>query len=95
MPKRPDWTRPLPRPLIIPGVMKLRTLADVRELVEKHLPADYRQKDTWQHVAAQLAEAAMYLAHWFRSRGRLGGLVIVLQTNSGMRRTYLGKSKNR
>ena len=38
--------------------MKLRTLADVRELVEKHLPADYRQKDTWQHVAAQLAEAA-------------------------------------
>ena len=55
---RPDWTRPLPRPLIIPGVMKLRTLADVRELVEKHLPADYRQKDTWQHVAAQLAEAA-------------------------------------
>jgi hypothetical protein len=58
MPKRPDWTRPLPRPLIIPGVMKLRTLADVRELVEKHLPADYRQKDTWQHVAAQLAEAA-------------------------------------
>ena len=58
MPKRPDRTRPLPRPLIIPGVMKLRTLADVRELVEKHLPADYRQKDTWQHVAAQLAEAA-------------------------------------
>jgi hypothetical protein len=58
MPKRPDWTRPLPRPLIISGIMKLRTLADVRELVEKHLPADYRQKDTWKHVAAQLAEAA-------------------------------------
>jgi len=56
--KRPDWSRRLPRPLQIPNVMKLRTLADVRELVEKHLPADYREKDTWQHVAAQLAEAA-------------------------------------
>ena len=55
---RPNWSRPLPRPLQIPNVMKLITLADVRELVEKHLPADYRQKDTWQHVAAQLADAA-------------------------------------
>ena len=57
-PKRPDWSQPLPRPLQIPNVMKLVTLADVRERVEKHLPADYRQKETWQHVAAQLAEAA-------------------------------------
>ena len=54
----PDWSRALPRPLQIPNVMKLVTLADVRELVEKHLPADYRQKHTWRHVAAQLAEAA-------------------------------------
>ena len=38
--------------------MKLVTLADVRQLLEKHLPADYREKDFWQHVAAQLAEAA-------------------------------------
>ena len=55
---RPDWSRRLPRPLQIPNVMKLVTLSDVRELIEKHLPADYRQKDTWQHVAAQVAEAA-------------------------------------
>jgi hypothetical protein len=32
------WSRPLPRPIIIPDVMELTTLADVRILVEKHLP---------------------------------------------------------
>ena len=31
----PDWSRRLPRPLTIPTVMKLSTLADVRDLVEK------------------------------------------------------------
>jgi hypothetical protein len=41
---RPDWSLPLPRPLTIPTVMKLSTLADVRDLVEKHLPAQYRPK---------------------------------------------------
>jgi hypothetical protein len=35
---RSDWSRPLPRPLTIPTVMHLSTLADVRDLVEKHLP---------------------------------------------------------
>lgn len=37
--------------------MKLRTLADVRELLG-HLPKDYRAKETWQHVAKTLDEAA-------------------------------------
>jgi hypothetical protein len=55
---RPNWSRPLPRPLKIPSVMTLKTLADVRELVECHLPAECRQRDTWRHVATQLAEAA-------------------------------------
>ena len=55
---RPDWSRRLPRPLTIPTVMKLKTLADVRDLVERHLPAHYRRRPTWRHVSTQLAKAA-------------------------------------
>ena len=60
MPKRPrhDWSRPLPRPLAIPTVMRLEALADVRALVERHLPAQIRAKPHWRYVAAQLKEAA-------------------------------------
>ncbi len=57
MPKRPNWSRPLPRPLVIPTVMTLSTLADVRELM-RHLPRHTREKDTWRHVAAMLEAAA-------------------------------------
>ena len=32
--RRPDWSLKLPRTLTIPRVMKLKTLDDVRELVE-------------------------------------------------------------
>jgi hypothetical protein len=54
---RPDWSWPLPRPLVIPDIMTLTTLADVRELL-KHLPDGHRERSTWQHVAACLNEAA-------------------------------------
>jgi hypothetical protein len=54
---RPNWSRPLPRPLKIPSVMTLKTLADVRELV-RHLPAERRKLNTWRYVAKQLAAAA-------------------------------------
>lgn len=54
---RPNWARVLPRPLVIPDVMTLKTIADVRELM-RHLPADRRDKRTWRHVTAQLAKAA-------------------------------------
>ena len=55
---RPNWSRALPRPLVIPGVMTLKTLADVRELM-RHLPEDRRARSTWRYVAQQLAEAAV------------------------------------
>jgi hypothetical protein len=56
--RRSDWSRPLPRPLTIPMVMKLETLADVRNLIDKHLPRQLRTKPSWRYVAAQLKEAA-------------------------------------
>jgi hypothetical protein len=54
---RPNWSRVLPRPLVIPDVMTLETLADVRTLIG-HLPADRRDRTTWRHVIAELAKAA-------------------------------------
>ena len=48
----------MPRPIIIADVMELTTLADVRMLVEKHLPAEYRSKFTWRHLAGLLKRAA-------------------------------------
>ncbi len=55
---RPDWSRPLPRPLTIPQVMTLSTLADVRVLVERHLPGEYRAKFTWRQLAGMIRRAA-------------------------------------
>jgi hypothetical protein len=58
---RPNWSRPLPRPLCIidkgKEFLRLATLADVRELMH-HLPAERRKLNTWRHVAKQLAAAA-------------------------------------
>jgi hypothetical protein len=54
---RPDFSRPLPRAIVIPSVMTLRTLADVRTLL-RHLPAATRAKSTWQHVTDELDKAA-------------------------------------
>ena len=55
---RLNWSRPLPRTLIIPDVMTIRTVADVRDLIERHLPVEVREKPTWRHVASLLPEAA-------------------------------------
>ena len=55
---RPNWSRKLPRPLKIPTVMTMTTFADVRELVERHLPAECRERETWRHVANRPNSAA-------------------------------------
>jgi hypothetical protein len=54
--ERPEARASPAAPLIIPKVMKLTTLADVRALI-RHLPQHTREKETWHHVAARLAEA--------------------------------------
>jgi hypothetical protein len=38
--------------------MEIETLADVRILVEKHLPKEYRSKFTWRQLAGLLRRAA-------------------------------------
>ena len=54
---RPNWSRLLPRKLTIPGVMKLKTLADVRAFIG-HVPKARRELDTWRHVISKIEEAA-------------------------------------
>ena len=54
----PNWSRPLPRPLVIPTVIHLSTLAEVRALLDRHLPPQTRNKPTWRYVRKKLDEAA-------------------------------------
>jgi hypothetical protein len=51
----PSPTRTLPPLLKILTVMTTTTLADMRELVEKYLPAECRERETWRYVADQTA----------------------------------------
>jgi hypothetical protein len=64
----PNWSRPLPRRIIIPEVMTLATLDDVRALIGKHLPAEYRSKFVWRQLAGLLR--AWPKATWSRCRPR-------------------------
>jgi hypothetical protein len=57
-PKRGDWSRPLPVPMVIPKVMALQTLADVQTLM-RHLPEAHQHRATWRHVATELEKAAI------------------------------------
>jgi transcriptional regulator with XRE-family HTH domain len=56
--RKPDWSRRLPRPIVIPRVMKIATLADARDLIERHLPDHFRRKATWLYAAGQVELAA-------------------------------------
>jgi hypothetical protein len=44
---RPNWSRPLPRAMKIPGVMDLVTLDDVRKLIG-HLPKETHTPSQWR-----------------------------------------------
>jgi hypothetical protein len=52
------WSQLLPQPLMIPTVMTLRTLDDVRQLL-RHLPQENRSNAAWRYVASQLDKAAV------------------------------------
>lgn len=55
---RPNWSRALPQPLLIPDVMVLATLNDVRELM-RHLPEDRPGTiETARQVATDIEAAA-------------------------------------
>ena len=54
-----DWRRPLSRPIVIPKVMTLEMLENVRALVHRHLPAEYRSKQAWQRVASILGDKSL------------------------------------
>ncbi len=55
---RPNWSRPLPRLLVVSGVMTVATLNDARVLIERHLPTDTRVKEMWRYVSTELRETA-------------------------------------
>jgi hypothetical protein len=56
--RKPDWSRPLPRPLDVASILTVTTIGDVRNLVERHLPAAHRELPHWRSVARALTEAA-------------------------------------
>jgi hypothetical protein len=56
---RPNWSRPLPKLLIVSGVLRVATLNDVRVMIERHLPVPSRAGEMWGYVSNELQEAAL------------------------------------
>jgi hypothetical protein len=48
-----DWSRPLRRPLTIPGVMTLKKLADVCKLLG-HIPKERLETSAWRNIEKYL-----------------------------------------
>jgi class 3 adenylate cyclase len=56
---RPNWSRPLPKLLIVSGVMTVATLNDARVMIERRVPAASRANEMWRYVWNQIREAAL------------------------------------
>jgi hypothetical protein len=56
---RPNWSRPLPKLLIVSGVMTVATLNDARVMIERRVPAASRANEMWRYAWNQIREAAL------------------------------------
>ena len=56
---RANWSAPLPTALVIPTVMTLATLADVRVFMTQRLPKPFRDRPHWSAVARDIEAAAL------------------------------------
>jgi hypothetical protein len=54
---KPDWSRPLAKPIDVGQRRKLRTLDDVRTFL-LNLPEERQTKLAWQNIAREIMEAA-------------------------------------
>ena len=54
---KPDWSRPLAKPIGVGERRKLRTLADVRSYLLK-IPKERQTNVGWQNITRQIMEAA-------------------------------------
>jgi hypothetical protein len=44
--------------MLVAGIIKLSTLVDVRELLDRHLPSEFKDSATWRYVTGELEKAA-------------------------------------
>ena len=54
---KPDWSRPLSKPIDVGERRKLRTLADVRSYLLK-IPEERQTNANWQSITRQIMDAA-------------------------------------
>jgi hypothetical protein len=54
---KPDWSRPLAKPIDVGQRRKLRTLADVRSYLLK-IPEERQTNVSWQNITRQIMAAA-------------------------------------